>query len=398
MSFPETSSPAAMDPILLAFQDFMADNRPEKCNLSVGMCYDESGKIPVMRAVAEAQRRIGERSAPWGYLMGEGLSALREQSAQLLFGEALRRDLGARVAVMQTLGGTGAVRLGAEMIGQLWGEAKIAVSRPTWMNHPAIFQAAGRTVVEYDYYDRERGGIQFEALLASLDALDPGTVVVLHGCCHNPTGADLDSEQWEAVADLLVKRRHIAFLDVAYAGFGEGLDADMAPVRLLASKNIPLFIALSFSKSFALYGERVGALAIVANSEKQAHDLTEMLKGITRTSYSTPPAHGALLVSEILSTPELATLWREELESMRVRIAATREALHACLDGGQYDFSMLTRQKGLFSYTGLSPQQIIRMRDEYAVHAVSDGRICIAAINELNFERVARALQGVGGK
>lgn len=395
MSFPETSSPAAMDPILLAFQDFMADSRPEKCNLSVGMCYDESGKIPVMRAVAEAQRRIGERSAPWGYLMGEGLSSLREQSAQLLFGEVLRRDLGARVAVMQTLGGTGAVRLGAEMIGQLWGEAKIAVSRPTWMNHPAIFQAAGRTVVEYDYYDREQGGIQYEALLASLDALDPGTVVVLHGCCHNPTGADLDSEQWEAVADLLVKRRHIAFLDVAYAGFGEGLDADMAPVRLLASKNIPLFIALSFSKSFALYGERVGTLAIVASSEKQAHDLTEMLKGITRTSYSTPPAHGALLVSEILAAPELLTLWREELESMRLRIAATRAELHARLNDCNYDFSMLVRQKGLFSYTGLSQQQIIRMKDEYAVHAVSDGRICIAAINSQNFERVALALQGV---
>lgn len=392
MSFSNAAVPRHEDPILTAFQNFAADTRPGKINLSVGMCYDEQGKIPLMAAVARAETLLAKKKQPWTYLMAEGLPALRERATELLFGASLKQQLGGRVASLQTLGGTGAVRLAGELAAQLWPQARVALSTPTWMNHPSIFQACGRTTVEYPYYDSVTKGVDFPAMLAAIEAFEPGTLVVLHGCCHNPTGADLTMPQWHQLAQCLRERKHVALLDVAYAGFGDGLDADMAPVRLLAQMDIPVLIALSFSKSFALYGERVGMLVAVTASSAQAATVTAMLKGITRTSHSTPPSHGGLLISEILGDSGLLTLWRKELEAMRIRIVQTRKALFDRLQHTDADLSFLNAQKGLFSYTGLSPRAILMMDEEFAVHAVRDGRICIAAINANNIEHVAAAL------
>jgi len=389
-----TKHPSGLDPILIAFQDFMADPRAEKINLSVGMCYDEDGRIPLMKAVAQAQQTLAQRNQPWGYLMGEGLPALRENAARMLLSDELFNTLQPRLAVFQTLGGTGAVRLGAELAGQLWPTAPMALSQPTWINHPAILQAAKRQVMHYPYYDSSLGGVNFDAMLQDLEGLPKGALVVLHGCCHNPTGADLSTSQWEILSDRLLELGLRAFVDVAYAGFGEGLEGDLAPVRLLARKGVPLLIALSFSKSFALYGERVGALIMIAEDSSQAEAANDFLKGVTRTLYSTPPSHGAMVVSEILADPALTALWRQELEDMRVRIHGVRGALLEALGAGPYDFSCLVRQKGLFSYTGLSAEQVHWMKTEHAVHAVSDGRICMAAINRNNIQRVAEAMRG----
>ncbi|MFT8243238.1 aromatic amino acid transaminase [Roseomonas sp. BN140053] len=396
MSLFDALQPATQDPILLSFQDFMADPRAEKTNLGVGMYYDAQGRIPVMRAVAAAEEQVMQRQAPWGYLMSEGLPGLRAGAESLLFGDALAGSLRGRVATLQTLGGTGAIRLGAEVINRLQPGAVVAMSRPTWLNHPSTFQAAGLQVAEYPYYDRATGEVEWAAMREAVAAMPAGTVVLLHACCHNPTGADLSPGQWAELADLLAERRLVPFLDLAYGGFGDGLEADTAPVRLLAAKGLPLFVATSFSKSFALYGERVGALSVVAESAEQATMLTETMKSITRNIYSTPPTHGALLVATVLGDPVLRADWRAELESMRLRIVGTRQAL---LDrvgrNSGHDFGFLTRQKGLFSYSGLSVAQMQRMKAEAAVHAVEDGRICMAAVNESNIDRVAAALRAV---
>jgi aromatic-amino-acid transaminase len=397
MSLFAALTPLPMDPILLAFQDFASDKRAERVNLSVGMYYDETGAIPVMRAVAMAEENLARRKPSWGYLMSEGVAALRKGAAQLVFGDALLESIGHRLVTMQTLGGTGAIRLAADVIHKLQPDAVVAISKPGWPNHHAIFTAAGLSVTSYAYYDLQTRGVCFDAMRESIAALPPGAVVVLHACCHNPTGADLSTEQWNELADLLFERRLTAFLDMAYAGFGDGLMEDIAPVRLLAGKGVPLFVATSFSKSFALYGERVGVLFVLVENPQQASDILDMMKSLTRTLYSTPPSHGALLVSEILGDAALRAAWQDELEAMRTRIMAIRAELLRKVSGkaSVHDFRFLTKQKGLFTYSGLSSQQMDAMKRNYAVHAISDGRLCMAAINGGNMERVAEAMRSV---
>lgn len=389
--------PAPLDPILLSFQAFMADPRPEKANLGVGMYYDAEGRIPLMRAVAEAERRIAQQQTPWGYLMSEGLPAFRAAVGALVFGPALVGALGARVATVQTLGGTGALRLGAELLQRLSPDAVVAVSRPSWGNHHTTFRAAGCRTVEYPYFDATTRGVDFPALRAAVAALPAGSVVLLQACCHNPTGADLSPEQWRDLAGVLRGAALVPFIDYAYGGFGEGLEQDAAPIRLLAEAGLPLLVATSFSKSFALYGERVGALSVLADTPAQAALLTEALKGVIRNQYSTPPTHGALLVATVLSDPALQAQWRAELEEMRLRILAMRRALCDRLAGNTAPpgFEVFLRQKGLFSFSGLSAAQVARLRDEHAVFAVDDGRLCMAALNEHNLDRVAQGLRAV---
>jgi aromatic-amino-acid transaminase len=344
-----------------------------------------------------AERRIAGQNTPWGYLMSEGLPGFRQAVAELLFGPALADGLGGRVATLQTLGGTGALRLGAELLARLAPEAPIAVSDPSWGNHHTTFQAAGCRTTTYPYFDATTRGVDFPAMRASLAALPPGAVVLLQACCHNPTGADLTPEQWREVAALLRERGLIPFVDYAYGGFGEGLERDAAPIRLLAEAGLPLLVATSFSKSFALYGERVGALSVVAETPAQAAALTETLKGVIRNLYSTPPTHGALLVATVLADPALRAEWRGELEEMRLRIQAMRQALCDRLAGNNppQGFDVFLRQKGLFSYSGLTAAQVARLRDDHAVFAVDDGRLCMAALNEGNLDRVAQGLRAV---
>jgi aromatic-amino-acid transaminase len=390
-------APGPLDPILLSFQAFMADPRPEKANLGVGMYYDDQGRIPLMRAVAEAEKRIAAAATPWGYLMSEGLPGFRTAVGALLLGQALLEQAGPRLATIQTLGGTGALRLGAEVVQRLAPDAAIAVSRPSWGNHHTTFQAAGCRTVEYPYFDAAAHEVDFTAMRDAIAALPTGTVVLLQACCHNPTGADLSPAQWQQLAALLKERALVPFLDYAYGGFGDGLEQDAAAIRLMAAEGLPLLVATSFSKSFSLYGERVGALSVIAETPAQAALLIETMKAITRNMYSTPPTHGALLVQTVMNSPELQADWKAELEEMRLRILSMRQALCDRLagNGPPHGFGFFLKQKGLFSFSGLSAEQVARLRDDFAVHAVQDGRLCMAAVNPGNLERVAAGLRSV---
>jgi len=396
MSLFDALQPEAMDPIMAGFQEFGADKRADKINLGVGMYYDEDGRIPILRVVDAAEQRLAGRVASWGYLQPDGLPALREAAKRLVFGDAQVDSMGDRIATVQSLGGTGALKLGADVIRRIAPDSTVAMSRPTWGNHPSIFAGAGLRVSEYPYFDPATGGVDGTAMRGAVAAMAPGTVLLLHACCHNPTGADLSAEDWRMLARLIRERRLVPFLDMAYAGFAEGLEADSQPARLLAELGVPVFVATSFSKSFALYGERIGALSIVAADAKQAGLVLEQVKIAIRTNYSTPPSHGALLVSTILGDTALHAQWTAELDGMRQRIRRMREGLASRLSGNNaLDFGRLVRQKGLFSYSGLSAAQMARLKEEFAIYGVSDGRLCMAALTERTLDRVAAGIRAV---
>lgn len=385
-----------LDPIMAGYQEFMADTRAEKINLGVGMYYDEAGRIPVLDVVQGVERRMAGKVESWTYLVSDGLPALREAAKRLVFGDALVASDGARITTAQSLGGTGALKLGADVIRRVAPGSVVALSRPTWGNHPSIFAGAGLEVVEYPYFDAATGGVDWVGMRDCVAGMPAGTVLLLHACCHNPTGADLDAAQWGKLAGLIVERGLVPFLDMAYAGFGDGLEADSEPARMLARSGVPLFVATSFSKSFGLYGERVGALSVVAADAAQAKLVSDQVKVAIRANYSTPPTHGALLVSAILNDPALRAQWVEELESMRQRIRRMREGLVSRLAGdNRRDFSRLVRQRGLFSYSGLSGEQMGRLKEEFGIYGVSDGRFCMAALTERSLDRVADAIRAV---
>lgn len=393
MSLLSALQPQALDPIMAGFQAFGVDPRPGKINLGVGMYYDEEGRIPVMGAVqaAEAQTDV----ASWGYLQPDGLPALRDAAKRLAFGPLAETE-GSRIVTVQSLGGTGALKLGADVIQRLAPGSTVAVSRPTWGNHRSIFEGAKLRVSEYPYFDPETGGVDWPGMRDAVAAMPPGTVVLLHACCHNPTGADLTPGNWDELAGLIAERKLVPFIDMAYAGFGEGLEADSRPARLLARSGVPVFVATSFSKSFALYGERVGALSVVVPEAAQAGMMLDQVRVAIRTNYSTPPSHGALLVSRILNDPALRAQWEAELEAMRQRIRRMREGLVQRLAGNNAgDFSHLARQKGLFSYSGLTAAQMARLQDEFAIYGVSDGRFCMAALTQNTLDRVAEGIRAV---
>lgn len=396
MSLFDGLTPQPLDPIMQGFAEFGADARPDKINLGVGMYYDEAGRIPILDVVQAAEARLAGAIGTWGYLQPDGLPALREAAKRLVFGDALADSMGKRIVTVQSLGGTGALKLGADVIHRLAPDSTVMLSRPTWGNHPSIFAGAGLRVAEYPYFDAATGGVDWPAMRAAVAAMAPGTVLLLHACCHNPTGADLRPQDWQELAGLIQERGLVPFLDMAYAGFAEGLEADSQPARLLAGLGVPLFVATSFSKSFGLYGERIGALSVVAADDRQAVLVGEQVKIAIRTNYSTPPTHGALLVSTILNDPALRAQWVAELDGMRQRIRRMRAGLVARLAGNNArDFGHFMEQRGLFSFSGLDGGQMARLKDEFAIYGVSDGRLCMAALTERMLDRVAAGIRTV---
>ncbi|MDV3467187.1 amino acid aminotransferase [Stenotrophomonas sp. C3(2023)] len=385
------------DPILGLTEAYNADGRQTKVNLGVGIYYDESGRIPLLRAVKQIEQQLANEAKPRGYLPIDGLPAYTQATRELVFGKDSDLLAAGRVSTTQTVGGSGALRVGADLLKKLLPHATIAISNPSWENHRAVFGAAGFEVVEYSYFDSSTHGVNFPAMLADLNTLLPGTVVLLHACCHNPTGADLTVAQWQEVAALMKERQLFPFIDMAYQGFDKGIEQDGAAVRIVAEAGIDSFIvANSYSKSFSLYGERVGALSVVAPNAADAKAVQSQVKRIIRTIYSSPSTHGAALVAGVLNSPELRAMWEQELTEMRERIHALRGGLVEKLAAaGAPQFGFINDQAGMFSYSGLSRPQVDRLRDEFGIYAVGTGRICVAALSQGNLDYVAQAVATV---
>jgi aromatic-amino-acid transaminase len=397
MSLFSTVELAPRDPILGMTEAFNADLNPAKVNLGVGVYFDENGKLPILQCVLAAEKQLAEAPKPRGYLPIDGIAAYDRAVQQLVFGAespALREG---RIATVQTLGGTGGLKVGADFLQRLNPRAKVLISDPSWENHRALFTQAGFEVDTYPYYDAASRGIRFDAMLAALQAAAPGSVVVLHACCHNPTGCDLDADQWAQVVQVLKARNLVPFLDMAYQGFGDGIAEDGDAVQLFLRSGMAFLVATSFSKSFSLYGERVGALSVVCATQDEAARVLSRLKVLIRGNYSNPPTHGATVVAMVLTTPALRRLWEDELAGMRQRIRRMREALVQRLAqvGVQQDMGFILRQKGMFSYSGLSAAQMQRLRSEFGVYGIDSGRICVAALNERNLGAVAEAVAKV---
>lgn len=388
---------APRDPILGLNEQYAADSHPHKVNLGVGMYYDEQGRLPLLQCVAAAEQAMAEAHAARGYLPIDGIAAYDQAAQRLAFGESSPAVHEHRIATVQALGGTGALKVAADFLKRLRPDARVLISDPSWENHRALFAQAGFEVATYPYYDAAARGVRFAEMLAALDAAPAGTVVVLHACCHNPTGCDLDADQWGQVVQSARARGWIPVLDMAYQGFGDGLDADAAAVRRFVEAGLECFVATSFSKSFSLYGERVGALSVVCADAQQAQRVLSQLKVLIRTNYSNPPTHGAKAVSAVLADPKLRAQWEAELAQMRGRIQRMRAALIERLQaaGVTRDMSFIARQRGMFSYSGLSAAQMARLRSEFGVFGVDSGRICVAALNEGNLDHVARSMAAV---
>lgn len=385
------------DPILGLTEAFVADTRPGKVNLGVGIYYDETGRIPLLRAVREVEEALAREAKPRGYLPIDGLAAYNQATQKLVFGADSPLLAAGRVATSQTVGGSGALRVGAELLRKALPKAKVAISSPSWENHRVVFNAAGFDVVDYAYYDAATHGLDFAGMLADLGKLEPGTVVLLHACCHNPTGVDLTVEQWKQVVALVKDRNLLPFIDMAYQGFDKGIDEDAAAVRLFAESGIESFVvANSYSKSFSLYGERVGALSIVGANREEALRVQSLVKRIIRSIYSSPSTHGGALVAGVLNSAELRALWEQELTEMRERIHAMRAGMVEKLAAnGAPQFGFIQKQAGMFSYSGLSKAQVDRLREEHAIYAIGTGRICVAALNRANLDTVVAAVTAV---
>ena len=388
---------APRDPILGLNEAFIADTRTNKVNLGVGVYFNEEGRIPLLRAVAAAEQARIEAHAPRGYLPIEGIAAYDQAVQKLLFGADSALLAAGRVVTTQSVGGTGALKTGADFLKRLLPDAVVAISDPSWENHRALFEAAGFPVHNYRYYDAANHGVDRSGMLEDLKNLPARSIVVLHACCHNPTGVDLGIDDWQAVLEVLREREHVPFLDIAYQGFGDGIEQDAAAVRLFAQSGIAFLVSSSFSKSFSLYGERVGALSIVSGSQEEAGRVLSQVKRVIRTNYSNPPTHGASVVASVLNSPELRALWEQELAEMRERIRSMRIAMVEQLSTqtNKRDFSFVARQRGMFSYSGLTAEQVQRLQTEFAIYAVSTGRICVAALNRNNLEVVTQAIAKV---
>ena len=399
MSSPDRSMFAAVelaprDPILGLTEQFVADPNPAKVNLGVGVYFDADGKLPLLRCVQAAEKLMVAAVKPRGYLPIDGIAAYDAAVQSLVFGADSALLAAGRIATVQTLGGTGGLKVGADFLARIDARATVWISDPSWENHRALFEAAGFAVRTYPYYDAARLGIDFDAMLGTLQALPRGDIVVLHACCHNPTGYDLDAGQWRRVVEVVQARGLVPFLDMAYQGFAEGIREDGATVDLFAASGLDFFVSTSFSKSFSLYGERVGALSVACASRDEAARVLSQLKRVIRTNYSNPPTHGAQIVATVLSTPKLRAMWEEELAGMRLRIRSMRSALRERLEaaGLGRDFSFITRQRGMFSYSGMTVAQMHRLRSEFGIYGIDSGRICVAALNEHNIGAVIHAI------
>jgi aromatic-amino-acid transaminase len=388
---------APRDPILGVTEAFVADPNPRKVNLGVGIYVDDNGKVPVLDCVRKAEREITEQGAPRPYQPIDGIAAYDQAAQLLLFGADSDLIALGRVVTVQALGGTGGLKLGADFLRKFAPGARAYISDPSWENHRALFEGAGFTVDTYAYYDAATHGLDFRGMLASLDHIPAGSIVVLHACCHNPTGVDPTAAQWDEIRAKVRTRGLVPFLDIAYQGFGAGIDADAAVVRSFGATPGPLFVSSSFSKSFSLYGERVGALSVVAADKDEAARVLSQLKRVVRANYSSPPTHGARMVAQVLGTPALRAIWEMELGGMRERIRSMRESLVAKLRERlpRANFHYVLEQRGMFSYSGLTKAQVQRLRDEFSIYAIDTGRICVAALNSRNIEYVADAIAAV---
>lgn len=397
MSLFSTVEMAPRDPILGLNEQFNADTNPNKVNLGVGVYFDDNGKLPLLQCVQAAEKTMMEKPTARGYLPIDGIAAYDAAVKSLVFGADSEPVKSGRVATVQGIGGTGGLKIGADFLKKLNPNAKVLISDPSWENHRALFTSAGFTVESYRYYDAAKRGVDFAGMLADLNAAPAGTIVLLHACCHNPTGVDLTNGQWQTVLDIVRSRGLIPFLDLAYQGFADGLEADAYAARLFAEAMSPVFVTSSFSKSFSLYGERVGALSVVTASAEEAARVLSNLKRVVRTNYSNPPTHGGQIVATVLGDPQLKALWDRELGGMRERIKAMRKRLvdniHARVPGT--DFSFVLEQRGMFSYSGLTKEQVRRLRAEYSIYAIDTGRICVAALNSKNVDYVADAIAAV---
>lgn len=385
------------DPILSLNENFAKDPRTNKVNLSIGIYYDDDGCLPVMQAVREAEAQLLGEVGPKPYLPMAGLATYRDAVQALVFGDDSPARADGRIATVQTLGGSGALKVGADFIKRYFPGAQVWVSDPTWDNHRFIFERAGFTVNTYPYYDEATGGLRFDAMVDAIDKLPARSVVLLHACCHNPTGVDLNDAQWVQLIDVLKKRELLPFVDMAYQGFGSGLDADAFVIRELARQGVPAFVANSFSKNFSLYGERCGGLSVICESAEAADRVLGQLTSAVRSNYSNPPTHGAKIVAKVLSTPALRKSWEAELMAMCQRITRMRGAIHDGLRGHVPE-TMLSRyleQRGMFTYTGLSATQVDVLRDTYGVYLIRSGRMCVAGLNEKNVAVVADSIAKV---
>jgi aromatic-amino-acid transaminase len=391
--------PFAGDPILSLNEDFQNDPRPDKINLSIGIYFDDAGRIPVLDAVQRAEAMVVAKGGPKPYLPIEGAANFRAAVQHLLFGAEHEAIASRRVATIQAVGSSGGLKVGADFLARYFPGSQVWVSDPSWDNHRSMFEGAGLTVNSYPYYDAATGGLNFDAMLATLRDLPARSIVLLHACCHNPTGVDLSRAQWQTLIPVLRERELIPYLDLAYQGFGDGIQEDAFAVRALAAGGLSFFIANSFSKSMSVYGERCGALSVVCPDAAQALLVLGQLKFTVRRNYSSPPIHGGQIVATVLDEPELRRSWERELDAMRERILAMRRELHgvlsAKLPGRNFDYFL--SQRGMFSYTGLTGAQVDALRETHGVYMVRSGRICVAGLNSANVEATAVAIAAVLG-
>lgn len=388
---------APKDPIFGLTEAYNADQRPSKVNLGVGVYYTDEGKVPLLRAVLEAEKEVVAKEAPRAYIPIEGPNPYNSAVQNLLFGKDSALIQAGRVVTAECLGGTGALRVGGDFVKRLEPTAKAAISFPSWENHRGIFEAAGYDVLEYTYFDPKTRGVDFDGMVKSLESFPAKTLVILHACCHNPTGADLTKDQWQTIISICQQKKLIPFLDIAYQGFADGIEEDGAAVRMFADSGMSFFVSSSFSKSFSLYGERVGALSIVTQSKEESTRVLSQLKRVIRTNYSNPPTHGAAIVATVLNSPKLRQMWEDELAQMRDRIKSMRHGLKEKLAaaGVSQDFSFIEAQRGMFSYSGLTSDQVAKLQEQDGIYALSTGRICVAALNTKNIDRVAQAIARV---
>jgi aromatic-amino-acid transaminase len=388
---------APRDPILGLNEQFNADTNPAKVNLGVGVYYDDNGKLPLLECVQAAEKQMMEAPKARGYLPIDGIAAYDSAVKGLVFGADSEPVKSGRVATVQCIGGTGGLKVGADFLKRLNPDAKVLISDPSWENHRALFTNAGFAVESYPYYDAATRGINFAGMLQALHAAPAGTIVVLHACCHNPTGYDITAAQWDEVIAAVKAKNLVAFLDMAYQGFGYGRAEDGAVIGKFTDAGLSFFVSTSFSKSFSLYGERVGALSVLCADKEEAGRVLSQLKIVIRTNYSNPPIHGGTVVAMVLNTPELRALWEKELGEMRVRIKAMRQKLVDGLKaaGVKADMRFITQQIGMFSYSGLSKDQMVRLRNEFGVYGTDTGRMCVAALNSKNIDYVCASIAKV---
>jgi aromatic-amino-acid transaminase len=388
---------APRDPILGLNEQFNADTNPNKVNLGVGVYFDDNGKLPLLQCVQAAEKAMADAPKPRGYLPIDGIAAYDAGVKALVFGADSEAVTSGRVATVQAIGGTGGLKIGADFLKKLNPKAKVLISDPSWENHRALFDSAGFEVGSYRYYDAETRGLNVTGMMADLSAAPAGTVVVLHACCHNPTGYDINAAQWDQVVAIVKANNLVAFLDMAYQGFGYGLKEDGAVIQKFVDAGLTFFVSTSFSKSFSLYGERVGALSVLCTDKAEADRVLSQLKIVIRTNYSSPATHGGSIVAAVLNNPELRALWEKELGEMRVRIKAMRSAFVEKLKaaGVKQDMSFITTQIGMFSYSGLSKDQMVRLRNEFGVYGTDTGRMCVAALNSKNIDYVCACIAKV---